>query len=224
MNKLYRDFGVYLNVDNNKVYAINNVYIFKDNEIKVVANYFLDNFKGYEFNFNGEVKKKNKIDLNEKCNFVVKSQKQDSWDNVIRQDLYINGDINNYEYVKLILNSCTKKNDRLDLVYKINGIECNHCVGWNKKLSNEVKKEIDTIYKQLDTFRLDNVDYLANIKKLEKLYNKYKKALETEENYQPFEYEKMSLASGTTEEENKMMIENNLRQPRKELEELWTNY
>ena len=33
MNKLYKDFGIYLNVDNNKFYAINNVYIFKDNEI-----------------------------------------------------------------------------------------------------------------------------------------------------------------------------------------------
>lgn len=215
MNKLYKDFGIYLNVDNNKVYAINNVYIFKDNEIKVVANYFLNNlygkFKDYEFNFNGETKKKNKIDLTEKCNFVVKSQKQDSWNNEIKQDLYINGDINNYEFIGLHLNDCTRKNDRLDLVYKINDIECKHCVGWNKKLSNEVKKEIDTIYKQLDTFRIDNVDYLDNIKKLEKLYNKYKKALETEEHYLPFEYEKMSLASGTSEEENRLMIENNLK-------------
>ena len=211
MNKLYKDFGVYLNVDYKKAYAINKVYIFKDNEIKVVANYFLDNFKGYEFNFNGETKKKNKIDLNEKCNFVVKSQKQDSWDNVIRQDLYINGDINNYEFVGLHLNNCTKKNDRLDLVYKINGIECKQCIGWNNKLSNEVKKEIDTLYKQLDTFRLDRVDYLDNIKELERLYKKYKKALETEENYLPFEYEKMSLSSGTSEEENIMMIENNLK-------------
>lgn len=211
MNKLYKDFGVYLNVDNNKFYAINNVYIFKDNEIKVIDNNFLDNFKGYEFNFNGEVKKKNKIDLKEKCNFVVKSQKQDSWDNVTRQDLYINGYINNYEFIELKLNNCTKKNDRLDLVYKINDIECIHCIGWNNKLSNEVKKEIDTIYKQLDTFRLDRVDYLDNIKELEKLYNKYKKALETEENYKSFEYEKMRLESGTTEEENKLMIDNNLK-------------
>ena len=29
MNKLYKDFGIYLNVDNNKFYAINNVYIMK---------------------------------------------------------------------------------------------------------------------------------------------------------------------------------------------------
>ena len=219
MNKLYKDFGVYLNVDNNKFYAINNVYIFKDNEIKVVSNYFLDNFKDNEINFNGEVKKKNKIDLNEKCNFVVKSQKQDSWDNVTRQDLYINGDINNYEFIELQLNNCTKKNEILYLVYKINGIECKHCVGWNNKLSNEVKKEIDTIYKQLDTFRLDRVDYLDNIKELEKLYNKYKKALETEENYKPFEYEKMRLSSGTTEEENKMMIRNNLKYRFKSIKE-----
>lgn len=141
MNKLYKDFGVYLNVDNNKFYTINNVYIFKDNEIKVVSNYFLDNFKDYEFNFNGEVKKKNKIDLTEKCNFVVKSQNQNSWDSVVRQDLYINGNINNYEFIGLQLNDCTKKNERLDLVYKINGIECNHCVGWNNKLSNKVKKK-----------------------------------------------------------------------------------
>lgn len=219
MNKLYKDFGIYLNVDNNKFYAINNIYIFKDNEIKVIDNYFLDNFKGYEFNFNGEVKKKNKIDLNEKCNFVVKSQKQDSWDNVTRQDLYINGDINNYEFIELQLNDCTKKNDRLDLVYKINDIECKHCVGWNNKLSNGVKKEIDTLYKQLDTFRLDNVDYLDNIKELEKLYNKYKKALEIEENYKPFEYEKMRLESGTTEEENKIMIKNNLKDRFKSIKE-----
>ena len=219
MNKLYKDFGVYLNVDNNKFYTINNVYIFKDNEIKVISNYFLDNFKGYEFNFNGEVKKKNKIDLTEKCNFVVKSQNQNSWDSVVRQDLYINGNINNYEFIELKLNNCTKKNERLDLVYKINGIECTHCVGWNNKLSNEVKKEIDTIYKQLDTFRLDSVDYLDNIKELEKLYNKYKKALETEENYLPFEYEKMRLESGTTEEENKIMIRNNLKDRFKSIKE-----
>ena len=31
MNKLYKNFGIYLNVDNNKFYAINNVYIVKDN-------------------------------------------------------------------------------------------------------------------------------------------------------------------------------------------------
>ena len=219
MNKLYKDFGVYLNVDNNKFYVINNIYIFKDNEIKVIDNNFLDNFKGYKFNFDGEVKKKNKIDLTEKCNFVVKSQKQDSWDNVVRQDLYINGDINNYEFIELKLNNCTKNNEELNLVYKINGVECRHCVGWNNKLSNEVKKEIDTIYKQLDTFRLDRVDYLDNIKELEKLYNKYKKALETEENYKPFEYEKMRLSSGTTEEENKIMIENNLKDRFKSIKE-----
>lgn len=219
MNKLYKDFGIYLNVDNNKFYAINNVYIFKDNEIKVVSNYFLENFKGYEFNFSGDVKKKNKIDLNEKCNFVVKSQKQDSWDNVVRQDLYINGDINNYEFIELQLNDCTKKNEILYLVYKINDIECKHCVGWNNKLSNEVKKEIDTIYKQLDTFRLNNVNYLDNIKELERLYNKYKKALEIEENYKPLEYEKMRLESGTSEEENKMMIKNNLKDRFKSIKE-----
>lgn len=219
MNKLYIDFGVYLNVDNNKFYAINNVYIFKDNEIKVISNNFLKEVKGYEFNFSGEVKKKNKIDLNEKCNFVVKSQKQDSWDNVTRQDLYINGDINNYQFIELQLNDFNKKNEELDLVYKINGIECNHCVGWNNKLSNEVKKDIDTIYKQLDTFRLNNVDYLDNIKELERLYNKYKKALEIEENYKPFEYEKMRLESGTSEEENKIMIRNNLKNRFKSIKE-----
>ena len=219
MNKLYKDFGYYLSVDNNKFYAINNVYIFKDNEIKVVSNYFLDNFKGYEFNFSGEVKKKNKINLTEKCNFVVKSQKQDSWDNVTRQDLYINGYINNYEFIGLQLNDCTKKNDRLDLVYKINGIECTHCVGWNNKLSNEVISKMTKIHKKLDTLRLNSVDYLDNIKELEKLYNKYKKALETEENYKPFEYEKMRLSSGTSEEENKIMIRNNLKDRFKSIKE-----
>ena len=92
-------------------------------------------------------------------------------------------------------------------------------MGWNNKLSNEVKKDIDTIYKQLDTFRLNRVDYLDNIKELERLYNKYKKALETEENYKPFEYEKMSIVSGTTEEENKIMIRNNLKYRFKSIKE-----
>lgn len=210
MNKLYKDFGYYLDTDN-KVYAINKVYIFMNNEIKVIANYFLDNFNNYEFNFEGEVKKKNKIDLNEKCNFVVKSQIQDSWDNVIRQDLYINGDINGYEFIGLHLNDCTKKNDRLDLVYKINGVECTHCVGWNNKLSSEIKIKLTELHKQLDIFRIDREDYQDNIKRLERTYKEYKKALETEENYLPFEYEKMRLASGTTEEENKLMIYNNLK-------------
>ena len=110
------------------------------------------------------------------------------------------------------MNNCTKKNDRLDLVYKINDIECKQCVGWNNKLSSEVKSKITETYKMLDTFRLDRADYLDNIKKLENLYNEYKKALKTEENYLSFEYEKMRLVSGTTYEENKLMIENNLKE------------
>ena len=67
------------------------------------------------------------------------------------------------------------------------------------------------IYKQLDIFKIDRVDYLDNIKKLERTYKEYKKALETEEHFLPFEYEKMRLSSGTSEEENRLMIKNNLK-------------
>lgn len=213
MNRFYRDFGYYIQTEDNKFYAINKVYIFKEGEIKIVTDYFLDDLGKNEFEFLGAVKKKNKIDLTEKTNFVIKSQKQDSWDRTIKQDLYINGDMNNYEFYDLTLNDFSrKKKERLDIEYTINGYKCSHCVGWNNKESNRIKYEdMKKVYQELDTFSIDSKDYLDNIKKLENTYYRYKTAIELEERYTPMDYNRMSLASGTTEEENKMMIENNLK-------------
>ena len=210
MNRLYKEFGSYLQTEDNKFYAINKVYIFKEGKIKVVTDYFLDDSGKNEFQFLGETKKKNKVDLNAKCNFVVKSQSQKSWDDTIRQDLYINGDLNNYIFKGIELNNFTKKNERLDIVFNINGEEIKHCIGWNNKESNKIKyEELKEVYKKLDSFNIDDKDYFQNIKKLENVYTKYLDTLKKEENYTTIDYEKMSLASGTTEEENRMMIENN---------------
>lgn len=213
MNRFYRDFGYYIQTEDNKFYAINKVYIFKDGEIKIVTDYFLDDLGKNEFEFLGAVKKKNKIDLTEKTNFVIKSKNQNSWDSTIKQDLYINGDINNYEFYDLTLNDFSrKKKERLDIEYTINGYKCSHCVGWNNKESNKIKYEdIKKVYQELSSFSIDSDNYLENIKKLEDTYYRYKTAIELEESYIPMDYNRMNLASGTTEEENKMMIANNIK-------------
>ena len=213
MNKLYRDFGHYVQTEDNKFYAINKVYIFKEGEIKIVSDYFLDDLEINKFEFLGETKKKNKIDLNVKHNFVIKSQKQNSWDSTIKQDLYINGDLNNYEFCDLTLNDFSKKKkERLDIVFNINGCKCSHCVGWNNKESNKIKYEdIKKAYEDIDYFRVDSEHYLDSIKKLEETYYRYKMAIEKEESYTPMDYNRMSLSSGTTEEENKMMLQNNMK-------------
>lgn len=213
MNRLYREFGHYVQTEDNKFYAINKVYIFKDGKIKIVTDFFLDDLGKNEFEFLGETKKKNKIDLNAKCNFVIKSQSQKSWDDTIRQDLYINGDINNYEFYDLTLNDFSKKKkDRLDIEFIINGCKCSHCVGWNNKESNKIRYEdMKKAHQDLDYFRVDSEDYLDRIKNLEDTYYRYKRAVEIEESYTPMDYNKMRLASGTTEEENRIMIENNMK-------------
>ena len=47
------------------------------------------------------------------------------------------------------------------------------------------------------------------IKDLLKAYKSYKKAKEIEKTYTEADYLKMSLSSGTTEEENKTILKNN---------------
>ena len=83
----------------------------------MISNYFLDNFANGQFEFYGETKRKLKIDLSSKTNFVVKSEKQDSWNDKTQYTLYINGAINNYVFVDLELFG-----ERLEAKYKINNI------------------------------------------------------------------------------------------------------
>lgn len=206
-NILKKEWGTVLQTSDFKGYSIKDVYIFKDGVIKIKANYFIDNFNlnNYTFEFKGEVKKKNKIDLTSTCNFVIKSSNQDSWRDEVQQDLYINGDLNNYIFNKLDL-----VDERLEIKYIINGVECSQCIGWNHKESNKIQYgEFKEAYKMLDTFRIDSAEYEENIKNFQKVFKKYKKAKEIEQNYSALDYKKMSLQSGTTEEENKLMLKNN---------------
>lgn len=207
INVLKKEWGTVLKTHDFKGYKIKKVYIFKDGVIKVIANYFMDNFNlpNNTFEFKGETKKKRKIDLTSDCNFIVKTNEPNSWSNEKEQDLYINGDINNYIFEGLSLTG-----ERLDLTYNINGAKCSQCIGWNHKKSDAIKYgEFKEACKMLDTFRIDSSEYEQNIKNFQKVFKKYKKAKEEEKNYTPQDYKKMSLASGTSEEENKTMLQNN---------------
>lgn len=203
-NLLYKEFGTYLKTNDTKFYKIKNVYIFKDGVIKVISNYFIDNFKDYQGEFFGEVKKKNKIDLQASYNFVVKTLNPSSWSEENEQDLYINGDINNYAFIGLSLNG-----ERLDIEYNLNGEKMRQCIGWNHKEKYKKQKEITEALKKLDSFRLDYSEYEQDLNNYIKLYKKYKKVVEKEKQNTAQDYKKMTLASGTTEEQNKMMLKNN---------------
>lgn len=205
-NILFKNFGTFTNTENGEQYEINQVVIFKDNQEKIIANYFLDNFKeSYQFEYFGEVKRKLKKDLTANYNFVVKSESQSSWNDKTQYILYINGDLNKYNFVGLNLYG-----EQLVLEYMLNGAKCSHCIGWNQKESNQAKyKEFEEAYKKINYYTLDNANMEKYIKDLKKAYNHYKKAKEIEKTYTATDYKKMSLSSGTTEEENKKMLKNN---------------
>jgi hypothetical protein len=205
-NILFKDFGTFLNTSKGEQYEIKKVVIFKDNQEKIIANYFLDNFKNdYQFKINGDINRKLKIDLSLNTNFVVKSEKQDSWNDKTQYDLYLNGDLNNY-----IFNNLALEGKQLNIKYSVNGFNCSHCIGWNQKESNNAKyKKFDEAYKKINSYSLDNEEMEENIKNLLKTYREYKKAKEIEKTYTAEDYKKMSLSSGTSEEENQTMLKNN---------------
>ena len=204
-NLLFKDFGTFLNTNKMEQYEINKVVIFEDEKEKVIANYFLDNFSDYKCEINGDIKRKLKVDLKSDINFVVKSDKQDSWRDGSQYTLYINGKLNNFIFVGLELNG-----ERLDLKYGINGVVCSQCIGWNNKESNKIRYNEETT-KIIDYLKyFDNTEsYKEKVDYFNKEYKKYLKAKEKEKTYTTEDYKKMSLASGTTEEENKTMLKNN---------------
>lgn len=204
-NILFKDFGTFLNTTNGEQYEIKQVYVFKDKQIKMISNYFLDNFKNYQFIINGEIKRKLKIDLLLNYNFVVKSETQDSWNDKTQYDLYINGDINNYNFIGLSLIG-----EQLLANYTLNGFKCSQCIGWNHKESNKAKyKDFEEAHKKINLYTIDNAEMEKFIKDLLKAYKNYKKEKEIEKTYTEADYLKMSLSSGTTEEENKTILKNN---------------
>ena len=204
-NLLFKDFGTFLNTEKGGQYEINKVIIFKDNQIKMIANYFLDNFSDSQFEIKGEINRKLKIDLTSNQNFVVKSEEQNSWNDRTQYTLYINGILNNYVFDKLELIG-----ERLEAKYILNGCNCSQCIGWNQKESNKAKyHDFEEAYKKINSYTIDNANMEQYIKDLMKAYKNYKKAKETEKTYTTSDYLKMSLSSGTTEEENKTILKNN---------------
>lgn len=206
-NIIFKDFGTFINTNKGEQYELNKVIIFKDNQVKVIANYFLDNFSNYQFEFLGDTQRKLKIDLTSKNHFVVKSENQSSWNDKTQYTLFLNGDLLDYNLIGLELNG-----ERLDLVYNINGAKCSQCIGWNHKESGLIKYH--TFSEQLKNINSYDLDYhsdtlLENIKELEKITKNYIKAKEKEKTYTEQDYKKMSLESGTTKEENLTMLKNN---------------
>ena len=203
-NTLFKDFGTFLNTSNMEQYEINKVVIFQDNKIKMIANYFLDNFSNYKTTINGEIKRKLKVDFSNNYNFVVKSEKQDSWRDNSQYTLYINGDLNGFIFEGLELNGT-----QLNAIYLFNNIKCSQCIGWNEKESNKIRyHKYQEIYKELDYY-CDNEKAEEKAKELLKTIKDYKKAKEIENNYTPNDYKKMNLCSGTDLKENLTILKNN---------------
>ena len=86
----------------------------------------------------------------------------------------------------------------------------NHCIGWNNKKSNAIKydKQVEDLYTYIHYF--DNSErFNESMRKYTELFEEYKKAIEEEKSYSVEDYKKFNLSSGTTEEENKLMLVNN---------------
>lgn len=202
---LFKDFGVFLNTNNMEQYEINKVVIFAEGQEKIIANYFLDNFKGYQTEINGEIKRKLKKDLTANYNFVVKSETQNSWNDKTQYTLYINGELNDFKFIGLSLDG-----EQLQANYMLNGFDCSQCIGWNQKASNKAKyKDFEEAYKKINLYTIDNAEMEKFIKDLLKAFKQYKKAKEIEKTYTWADYKKMSLSSGTSESENITMLKNN---------------
>jgi hypothetical protein len=200
---LYREFGMYVKTNKEDFYKIKNVYIFSNDKVYIIDNYFYDNFKDYMV-LNGETTRKNKIDLTLKHNFVIKASVE-RFDYEVKYNLYINADLNNYKFNKLELNG-----EQFNIYYELNGEQFNHCIGWNNKKSNAIKydKQVEELYKYIHYF--DNREsFNESMKKYVELFEEYKKAIEEEKSYSIEDYKKFNLSSGTTEEENKLMLVNN---------------
>lgn len=200
---IYRDFGAYVKTEKDVFYKIKKVYIFSNNKVYMIDNYFYDNIKDYLI-INGETPRKNKIDLTIKSNFVVKAE-QERFDYETMYNLYINADLNNYKFndLKLI-------NNGLYIYYYLNDVLYNHCIGWNNKTSNNIKysDDVKKLYNSIQYFD-NNERFEQSINDYIKAYKKYKKAIEKEKTYNAYDYKYFYLASGTDEEENKMILKNN---------------
>ena len=207
-NIIFKDFGTFINTNRGEQYELNKVIIFKDNQIKIIANYFLDNFtNNYQFEFLGDTQRKLKIDLSSNNHFVVKSENQNSWNEKTQYTLFLNGNILNYNLLGLELNG-----ERLDITYNINDCKCSQCIGWNHKESGKIKyHDFNEQLKKINSYSLDyhSSELLENIKELEKITKKYQKIVEIEKTFTAQDYKKMSLESGTTKEENITMLKNN---------------
>jgi hypothetical protein len=200
---LYREFGMYVKTNKEDFYKIKNVYIFSNNKVYIIDNYFYDNFNEYMV-LNGETTRKNKLDLTLKHNFVIKAPVE-RFDYEAKYNLYINADLNNYKFNKLELIG-----EQFNICYELNGEQFNHCIGWNNKKSNAIKydKQVEDLYKDIHYF--DNGErFNESMRKYTKLLEEYKKAIEEEKSYSVEDYKKFNLSSGTTEEENKLMLVNN---------------
>ena len=201
---LYRDFGLYAKNEKEQFYKIKKVYIFSNDKIYMIDNHFYDNIKNDYLIINGETPRKNKIDLSLKTNFIVKAE-QEIYDFEIMYNLYINADLNKYNFDRLDLNG-----DMFNIYYKLNDNIYNHCIGWNNKKSNAIKysEDVQNIYKYINYFS-NSEEYKNKLKEYTKKYNQYIKALEKEKQYNVNDYKYFNLASGTTEEENKTILKNN---------------
>ena len=202
-NVLFQDWDIYLNTSDFKQYAISKVVIFKDNKIKIISKHFLDNFREKRFTINGDVKRKLKEDLSLDYNFVVKND--DKICDGTNYTLYINGDLNNYEFDELKLIG-----DELDIKYYVNGFKCSLCIGWNNKESSKYRySEFQKAYDDIKTYNIDDVELDDKIKRLTSVVKKYRKAKEIEKTYTIDDYKKMDLRSSLTLEENIAILKGN---------------
>ena len=202
---LQQDFGLYVKNEKEQFFKIKKVYIFDNNKIYMIDNHFYDNFRNKDYLIiNGTTPRKNKIDLSLKSNFIIKAE-QERFDFEVMYNLYINATLNNYNFKELKL-----ENTMLNIYYSLNNEIYNHCIGWNNKKSNSIKynDNIEKLYTSIKYFDASD-RFEKDIKTYLQEYKKYIKALDEEKNYTIKDYKKMSLASGTSEEENKTILRNN---------------
>ena len=125
-----------------------------------------------------------KKDFSRKENFVVREENSNfSWSDLKRYNLYIYYKNIDFELISLELN-----NYWLESKIKIfNKYEISQTIGRRNKKSDAIKfdNKVDQLKKELNSYCLfDNEErFKNNIKELKKIFNKYKKQKELENNY-----------------------------------------
>lgn len=172
--------------DKGELYELESINIYNDDGIIYTNKGYFEPLNRRQENeiIKNEIFRRLKKDFSRKENFVVREENSNfSWSDLKRYNLYIYYKNIDFELISLDLN-----NYWLESKIKIfNKYEISQTLGQRNKKSDAIKfdNKVDQLKRELNSYCLfDNEErFKNNIKELKKIFNKYKKQKELENNY-----------------------------------------